>query len=112
MVEAAGSTSKQVLVTSVISNPTKISLCAYFEGSDRPQNKALPRAAEFLCGPLGGILRQYCLEKTQVARQLLNYKKGKFLNMQVSILPDQSNLDKRIREGMAMSPPKFVSSTR
>jgi hypothetical protein len=96
---------------SVISNAAKISLHVYFEGSDWPLNKALPRAAEFLCGPLGDIVRQYCLEKTQVARQLLNCKKGKFLNTQVSILPNQSNLDKRIREGMAMSPPKFVSST-
>ncbi len=47
----------------------------------------------------------------QVACQLLNYKKGKFMNTQVSILLNQSDLDKRIREGMAMSTPKFVSST-
>ena len=31
--------------------------------------------------------------------------------MQVSILLGQSNLDKRIHEGMAMSTPRFVSST-
>ena len=74
-------------------------------------NIAMPRGAEFLRGPLGDIMRQYCLEKMLVACQLLNYKKGKFLNMQVSILLNQSNLDKRIREGMAMSAPKFVSST-
>jgi hypothetical protein len=47
----------------------------------------------------------------QVARQLLNYKKGKFLNMQVSILLNQSDLDERIGEGMAMSAPNLVSST-
>jgi hypothetical protein len=80
----------------------KISLRAYFEGSDWPLSKALPRGAEFLCG---------CLEKTQVACQLLNYKTGKFLNMQVSILLNQSNLDERIREGMAMSAHKFMSLT-
>ncbi len=84
---------------------------AYFEGSDLPLNEALPRGAEFLRGPLGDIVRQYCLEKMQVARQLLNYKKGKFLNTQVSILLNQSDLDKRLREGMAMSAPKFVTST-
>jgi hypothetical protein len=109
-VEAVGTTSRQVAVLSDISNSVKISLCAHFEGSDWPLNKALPRGGEFLCGPLEDIVRQYCLEKMQVAHQLLNYKKGKFLTMQVSILLNQSNLDKRIPEGMAMSAPKFVSS--
>ncbi len=50
--------------------------------------------AEFSCGPLGDILRQYFLEKSQVARQLLNYKKRRYLNKQVSILLNQSDLDK------------------
>ncbi len=49
--------------------------------------------------------------KTQVACQLLNYKKEKFMNTQVSILLNPSNLDERIHEGMAMSPAEFVSST-
>ncbi len=96
----------------VISSAAKISLRAYFEGANWPLNKALPRGAEFLCGPLGDVVRQYCLKKTQVARQLLNYKKGKFMNTQVSILHNQSDLaDERIREGMAMSTPRFASST-
>ena len=56
-------------------------------------------------------MREYCLKKLQVARQLLNYKKGKFMNTQVTILLNPSDLDKRIREGMAMSTPRFVSST-
>jgi hypothetical protein len=47
----------------------------------------------------------------QVALQLLNYKKSKFMNMQVSILLNQSNLNERMHEGMAMSTQKFVSST-
>jgi hypothetical protein len=67
-------------MSSVISSAAKISLCAHFEGSNWLLNKALPRGAEFLCGPLGDIVRQYCLEKMQVACELLNYKKGKFLN--------------------------------
>jgi hypothetical protein len=111
MAEAAGTTSKRVAVSTVISSAAKISLCAYFEGSAWLLNKTLLRGAEFLCGPLGDIVRQYCLKKMQVARQLLNYKKGKFMNMQVSILLNQSNLDERIRDGMTMSAPKFVSST-
>jgi hypothetical protein len=98
-------------VSSVISSAAKISLCAYFEGANWLLNKALSRGAEFLCGPLGDIVRQYCLKKKQVVCQLLNYKKGKFMNTQVSILLNQSDLDKRIREDMAMSTPKFVSLT-
>jgi hypothetical protein len=84
---------------------------AYFEEADWPLNKALPRGAEFSCGPLGDIVRQYRLEKSQVARQLLNYKKRRYLNTQVSILLNQSNLYERIHEGMAMSTPRFVSSS-
>jgi hypothetical protein len=56
-VKVAGTTSRQVAVLSVISNAAKISLHAYFEGSDWPLNKALPRGAEFLRGPLGDIVR-------------------------------------------------------
>jgi hypothetical protein len=66
-----------------------------------------------MCGPLGDIVRQYNLQKTQVVCQLQNYKKEKFLNTQVSILLNLSNsdLDERLREGTAISTPKFVSST-
>ena len=70
----AGNTSVQVAVVSVISNAAKSYLRAYFEGVNWPLNKALPKGAEFLNGPLGDIMRQFCLVKTQVARQLLNYK--------------------------------------
>ena len=105
------STSVQVAVVSVISNAAKSSLRAYFEGVNWPLNKALPKGAEFLNGPLGDIMRQFCLVKTQVARQLLKYKKGRFMNTQVSILLNPSDLDERLGEGMAMSTPEFVSST-
>ena len=107
----AGNTSVQVAVMSVISNAAKSSLRANFEGVNWPLNKALPKGAEFLNGPLADIMRQFCLVKTQVAHQLLNYKKGTFMNMQVSILLNPSDLDERLYEGMAMSTPEFVSST-
>jgi hypothetical protein len=107
----AVNTSVQVAAMSVISNAAKSSLRAYFEGVNWPLNKALPKGAEFLNGELGDIMRQFCLVKTQVAHQLLNYKKGRFMNTQVSILLNPSDLDERLREGMAMSTPEFVSST-
>jgi len=102
---------QKVAVVSVISNTAKSALHVYFEGVNWPLNKALPKGAEFLNGPLGDITRQFRLVKTQVARQLLNYKKEKFMNTQVSILLNPSDLDERIREGMAMSTAEFVSST-
>jgi hypothetical protein len=101
----------QVAAVSVISNVAKSSLCAYFEGVNWPLSKTLPEGAKFLNGELGDIMRQFCLVKTQVACQLLNYKKGRFMNTQVSILLNPSNLDERLREGMAMSTPEFVSLT-
>jgi hypothetical protein len=107
----AGISLVQVAVMSVILNATKSSLRAYFEGVNWPLNKALPKGAEFLNGLLKDIMRQYLLVKTQVAHQLLKYKKEKFMNTQVSILLNPSNLDERICEGMAMSPAEFVLST-
>ncbi len=62
-------------------------------------------------GPLGDIMRQFLLMKMQVACQLMNYKKEKYLNTQVSIILNPSDLDERIHKGMAMPPAKFVSST-
>jgi hypothetical protein len=107
----AGNMSVQAAIVSVISNAAKSSLCAYFTGVNWPLDKALPKGAEFLNGPLGDIMRQFLLVKMQVAHQMLNYKKEKFMNTQVSILLNPSDLDKRIREGMAMSAPKCVSSS-
>jgi hypothetical protein len=72
----AGNTSVQVAIMSVIWNAAKSSLLAYFEGVNWPLNKALPKGAKFLNGPLGDIMRQFHLVKKQVAHQLLNYKKG------------------------------------
>ena len=46
---------------SEISRAVKISLHVYFEEADWSLNKALPRGAEFACGLLGDIVRQYCL---------------------------------------------------
>jgi hypothetical protein len=72
---AGGNTLVQVAVVSVISNAAKSSL-RYFEGVNWPLNKTLPKGAKFLNGPLGDIMRQFLLVKTQVARQLLNYKRN------------------------------------
>jgi hypothetical protein len=95
-------------VPSMISSAAKTILHAYFERVDWPLNKALPRGAEFLNGLLGDIVKQHGLEKAQVARQLLNYKRGKYT--QVSILLNPPDLDERLCEGIRCTP-WFVSST-
>ena len=101
---------QKVASVSVILNAAKSALHAYFEGLNWPLNKALPKGAKFLNGPLGDIMRQFRLVKTQVARQLLNYKKEKSMHTQVSILLNPSDLDERIREGMVMSLAELVAS--
>ncbi len=65
---------EQVAMSATITSTTKSSLCEYFEGVNWLLNKALPRGAEFMSGPLGNIVRQYCLQKTQVVHQLLSNK--------------------------------------
>ncbi len=87
-------------VPSLISSAAKLSLHAYFEEVNWPLNKALPRGAEFLDGLLGNIAKQHGLGKLQVAHQLLNYKGGKFLNAQISILLNPSDIDERLNEGI------------
>ncbi len=73
-VEWAGTMIEQVAMSTIITSAAKSSMCEYFEGINWPLNKALPRGAEFMSGLLGNIVRQYCLRKTQVVHQLLNYK--------------------------------------
>ena len=60
-------------------------------GEDWPLNRVLPRGADFFSGWRGKIATRYQLTKVKVARQLLNYKKGKYLNTQVSILVNPSD---------------------
>ena len=97
--------------TCIISSAAKSSLRVYLEGVNWLLNKALPRGTEFVSGPLGEIVRQNSLNKTQVACQLLNYKEANFLNTQVFILLNPSNLDKTIHKGVALSTTEFMSST-
>jgi hypothetical protein len=97
-------------VPSKISSAAKLSLRTYFEGVDWPLDKALPRGAEFLDGPLGTIAKQHSLRKLPVARQLLNYKRGMFLNMQISILLNLSDICERLYESIGCTS-NFVSST-
>ena len=82
----------------VISSTAKNILHEFFESVDWPLNKGLPRGAEFFSGPLGDIFKQHGLEKAQVLRQLLNYKRGKYT--QVSILLNPPDLDETLRKGI------------
>jgi hypothetical protein len=81
----------------------------YFVGEDWPLNRALPRGAAFFSGLRGEIATCYQLTKVKVARKLLNYKKVKYLNTQVSILLNLLDLVERLRKGMVVSVSMFVS---
>jgi hypothetical protein len=88
----------------IISSDAKASLQAYFDEKEWPLNRALSRGADFFSGRLGEIVSCYQLTKIQVAQQLLNYKKGKYLNTQVSILLNPSDLDEeRLSDSMVVS---------
>ena len=80
-------------------------------GEDWPLNRALPRGAAFFIGLHGEIATCYQFTKMKVARKLLNYKKVKYLNTQVSILLNLLGLVERLRKGMVVSVSMFVSST-
>ena len=79
----AATSSAITAVSSVISSTAKNILREFFERVDWPLNKGLPRGAEFFSGPLGDIVMQHGLEKAQILRQLLNYKRENYT--QVSI---------------------------
>ena len=72
----AGNTSVQVAVVSVISNAAKSSLRAYFEGVNWPLNKALPKGAKFLNGPLGDITRQFLSSKDAGCASAVKLQEG------------------------------------
>ncbi len=78
--------------------------------SRKAVNKALPKGAEFLDGPLRNIAKQNGLGKLHVAPQLLYYKRGEFLNTEISILLNPSDIDERLCEGIGCMS-KFVSLT-
>jgi hypothetical protein len=95
----------------VIFSDAKSSLQAYFEEEEWPLNRAQSREADFFSGQLGEVVTRYQLTKMQVARQLLIYKKGKYLNTQVSILLNPSDLDKRLHDSMVVFTSEFVALT-
>ncbi len=106
IVAALGTTTAAVAASQhvIISSDAKASLQAYFDEKEWPLNRALSRGADFFSGWLGEIVSCYQLTKMQVARQLLNYKKGKYLNTQVSILLNPLDLDKeRLSDSMVVS---------
>ena len=76
---------------------------------DWPLNRALPRGAAFFSGLRDEIATCYQLTKVKVARQLLNNKKVKYLNTQVSILLNLLDLVERLRKGMVVSISMFVT---
>ncbi len=102
------------MVQTVISPTAKSLLCAYFASVNWPLKKDLPKGGEFMPSSLGVIMRDHNLVKTQVSRQLLNYKKEVFEFQQLAIILSASSileLEQMIRDGMSMTMPEFVMQT-
>lgn len=98
-------------IQGTITRAAKSALLAYFQQVNWPLNKILPRGEAFISGELGYIAKQHCLSKSQVSRQLLNYKKERFGFQQVAVIMTTSNLEGRIRDGMQLPSEAFVAQT-
>ncbi len=59
----------------------------------------------------GGYREGVLSRKITGSTSATKLQEGEFMNTQVSILLNPSDLDERIREGMAMSSPRFVLDT-
>lgn len=95
--------------TKPITAAAKEDLHDYFESLNWPLNKDLPRGD--YASDLDKIVKKYGLKKTQVSRQLKNYKNAKYGLSQIKIILKEGVLEAKIRAGMSMSTKAFVSDT-
>ena len=84
-------------------------LAAYFAAQRWSLNTPLPRGAT-LVKELEAIQQKYSLEKSQIARQLKNYKDKKYGLKDLVLNFDTERIKEILEEGMGMSPSEFVIS--
>jgi hypothetical protein len=92
-------------------NAAKISLPAYFTSPNWPLNEALSKGSAFWDSTLGNIMSEFHLVWSQVAPQLLNYKKETDHHIQGTIDLDSSDLRQRICDSLLVSTLEFLSQT-
>ena len=74
-------------------------LRSYFVKVNWPLNRNLPRGENYRTGELGDIVNKFELNRSQVARQLCNFKDEKYGNTQVKLLLEAGDLEEKMRMG-------------
>ncbi len=108
---SSSAATKKKQSTKPITKMAKEKLRAYFIRVNWPLNKVLPKGEGFKSGELGNIVTEFGLLKTQVARQLRNFKDEKYGNSQVKILLGADELEEKMRAGLSMETVEFVTLT-
>ena len=94
-----------------ITNNAKSALRKYFNDENWPLNRNLPLGEAFNTGALADIMKKFGLIRTQVARQLINYKKAKYQHTQLHFIMGSSDLKSMLRKALSMSTSEFVART-
>ena len=95
----------------ITTDAKEASLRAYFISENWPLNRNLPLGEAFNTGALADIMKQFDLNRAQVARQLNNYKKAKYQHTQLTIIMGSSDLETMLRDGLSMSGSEYVAQT-
>lgn len=93
----------------VITAAAKAALKAFFTDKNWPLNKCLPRGK--LEGELATITAKFGLEKSQLSRQLANYKKERFGHSTITLTHTTEAIRETLTSGIASTFKEFVSST-
>jgi len=92
-----------------ITREAKVALKAFFNEKSWPLNKCLPRGK--LEGELETIMKNHKLDKSQLSRQLANYKKEKFGHSTITLAHNTDMLKEKLASGIASTLDEFVSAT-
>ncbi|KAL9181669.1 hypothetical protein ACHAXT_012012 [Thalassiosira profunda] len=95
--------------TKPITKAAKKAVKDYFAAKNWPLNKDLPRGA--FADDLQKIATEHGLKRSQVTRQLRNYKKERYGLALVKIILKEGELAEKIREGLATTADEFVIDT-
>ena len=92
-----------------IAAEAKSLLHSYFTKWNWPLNKNLPRGK--YDGELQKIVDKFGLAKTQVSRQLNNYKKERYGHSKIQLTLSSDGIKERLMEGLGMTSVEFANTT-
>ena len=97
--------------TPPITAAEKTRLGSFFFAAQWPLNRKLDTGQKFLGSDVGRIASQLGLNRSQVSRQLLNYKNEKYGNTRISVFLRADELEEKMWLGLSMTAMEFVTST-